>query len=71
MNGLPLMGSMAAAKEWVRKYRHLFPDNELFPSLLGEEEIQLEVVVDAKLEAYERMLDAKVKRLRGQPPDQY
>jgi len=67
------MGTMAPAYEWVKKYRHLFPDNELFPSLLREEEIQPAIVVEAKLQAYEGMLDQKIKRLRGEtrPPDQY
>ena len=65
------LGSMLDAKAWARKYQYLFPDNELFPSLEGEEENQLELVVDAKLAAYQRMLDAKIKRLRaGQPLDQ-
>lgn len=70
---MPRMGSMAPAYQWVKKYRHLFPDNELFPTILREEETQLAVVVDAKLQAYEGMLDQKLKRLRGetQPPDQY
>lgn len=65
------MGSFAAAKVWVRKYQHLYPDNELFSALGHEEELQPEVVVDSKLAAYERMLDAKARRVRGQPPDQY
>ena len=67
------MGTMAPAHEWVKKYRHLFPDNELFPSILREEEIQPAIVVEAKLQAYEGMLDQKIKRLRGEtrPPDQY
>jgi len=61
---LPLMGSMAAAKEWARKYQHFYPNNELFPSLIGEQDTQAEVVVNAKLEVYSRMLDAKVRKER-------
>ena len=67
------MGSMTLAYEWVKKYRHLFTDNELFPTILNEEEIQPAITVDAKLQAYEGMLDQKLRHLRGetQPPDQY
>lgn len=65
------MGSFVLAKEWVRKYQHLYPENELFSALDHEEELQPEVVVDSKLAAYERMLDAKARRVRAQPPDQY
>ena len=64
------MGSFAAAKVWVRKYQQFYPENELFTAIEHEEELQLEVVVDAKLAAYARMLDAKAMRLREQPPDQ-
>jgi hypothetical protein len=65
------MGGFALAKEWVRKYQHLYPENELFAAIDHEEELQPEVVVDSKLAEYERMLDANTRRLREQPPDQY
>jgi hypothetical protein len=64
------MGSFAAAKEWARKYQHLYPENELFAALGHEELLQPEVIVFAKLGAYERMLEEKTKRLSGRPLDQ-
>jgi hypothetical protein len=58
------MESMADAKAWGRKYQPFFPNNELFSSLLREEETQPEVKVNAKLEVYFSMLEDKIKQQR-------
>lgn len=60
-------GIMTRAKEWAKKSQQLFPDNELFPAMLEEEDEQPEVESFAKLGAYHKMLEAKYRRLSGQP----
>ena len=55
--------SFVSVKEWVRKY--LPPDNELRVAILTEPDRASRTEIGMKLDTYSRMLDAKVRRIRG------
>lgn len=56
------MDSYVPLKEWVRK--NLSPDNELYVAILSEPDTGSRIEVEWKLDAYYKVLSAKVARIR-------
>jgi len=57
------MASTVPIKGWAQK--HLPVDNELLDAILSEPDMAPRVEVIAKLDAYSKMLDSKVRRIKA------
>lgn len=57
--------SFVPVKEWARKY--LPTDNELRDAILTEPDAESRIEIGTKLDAYSRLLDTKVRRMRRGP----
>ena len=56
------MKSLVHAKDWARN--NLPEDNELRAAMLSEPDISTRIEIDMKLDAYYKVLSAKVERMR-------
>lgn len=59
---MPEITSFVPVKDWAKKY--ISPDNELRDAILMEPDTMSRIEVGMKIDAYNKMLDAKARRMK-------